>query len=91
MPARKAQNKLPPEGGMCLRAGGPGVDLQCHGQLQMFIKRSSEEVAISRDNFRETQKLEMRHPLCCHLDYGFLAAYRDQSQPSYFRDEFIQD
>lgn len=46
-----------------MSAGGPWVDLQCHGRLQMFIKQSYEEVAISRDNFRETQKLEMRHPL----------------------------
>lgn len=43
--------------------GGPGVDLQCHGRLQMFIKQRSEEVAISGDDFRETQKLEVRHPL----------------------------
>lgn len=44
-------------------AGGRLVDPQCHGLLQMFIKQSPEEAAISRDNFRETQRLEMGHPL----------------------------
>jgi hypothetical protein len=59
---RKAQSKPLPEGNKCLQEGC-WLTRGAVGFCRCSLSKSPEEVAISRDNFRETQKLEMGHPL----------------------------